>query len=157
MSRPEILISQLLINRGKTIAVAESCTGGLLANLLTNIPGSSGYFLLGVITYSNQSKISLLKIPARLIKQYTAVSCEIARLMAVNLRKIACSDYGIGISGIAGPGGGTAKKPAGTVFIAVASMNKVVVKKFLFLGTRLMIKRKAAQKALLILKKLLDD
>jgi PncC family amidohydrolase len=152
-----IPISQLLIKKGKTIAVAESCTGGLLSNLLTSIPGSSQYFLLGMVAYSNQSKISLLNIPAIVIKRYGAVSAQVCRLMAKNIRRIASSSYAIGISGIAGPGGGTATKPVGTVFISVASKNKVATKKFHFTGTRLEIKRKTAIKALSILKRLLKD
>jgi PncC family amidohydrolase len=149
---PEITISQLLIKKGETIAVAESCTGGLLANLLTNIPGSSQYFLLGIIAYSNQSKISLLKIPAVLIKQYGAVSSKVSGLMAQNVKRIASSNYGIGITGIAGPLGGTPAKPTGTVFISVATGNRIVTKKFHFLGSRLVIKRKAVLKALSMLK-----
>ena len=155
MNHPVINISQLLIKKNKTVAVAESCTGGLLANLLTNISGSSQYFLLGIVAYSNQSKITLLKIPVLLIRRYGAVSREVSRRMAQNIRKIASSDYGIGITGIAGPLGGTAVKPIGTVFISVATGNKVVSKKFHFLGNRLMVKRKAVLKALSILKKCL--
>ena len=153
MNYSPIGISQLLIKRGKTIAVAESCTGGLFANLLTNIPGSSEYFLLGIIAYSNQAKISLLKIPAKLIKRYGAVSSQVAHFMAQNVKRIAASDYGVGITGIAGPLGGSLAKPIGTVFISVATGKKIVTKKFHFLGSRLAIKRKAALKALSMLRK----
>ena len=155
MNRLIITISRQLIKKTKTIAIAESCTGGLLANLITNIPGSSQYFLLGVVAYSNQTKISLLKVPTLLITRYGAVYDKVAQIMAQNVRKIASSDYGIGITGIAGPFGGTPVKPAGTVFISVATRNKVVTKKFHFLGSRLVVKRKAALKALSILKNLL--
>jgi PncC family amidohydrolase len=155
MRRPEIFISQLLIKKDKTVAVAESCTGGLLANLFTNIPGSSQYFLLGIVAYSNQTKISLLKIPAMLIKQHGAVSSQIAQLMAQNIRRIASSDYGIGITGIAGPGGARPGKPAGTVFISIVNRNKAITKRFHFTGNRLVVKRKATLKALSILKKFL--
>ena len=154
MNQPEIQISKLLIKKGKTIAVAESCTGGLLANILTNIPGSSKYFLLGVIVYSNKTKTSLLNISNRTLTKYGAVSYEVAQLMAKNIRKIACSDYGIGITGIAGPAGETKNKPVGTVFIAASDPDKVISKRFHFTGNRLMVKRKAALKALSILKKL---
>ena len=155
MRRPEIFIGQLLIKKDKTIAVAESCSGGLLANLFTNIPGSSQYFILGIVAYSNRTKISLLKIPAMLIKQHGAVSGQIAQLMAKNVRRIASSSYGIGATGIAGPGGGTPTKPVGTVFISVAAKNKVITKRFRFAGSRLEIKRKVATKALSMLKGLI--
>ena len=155
MSYPEILIGQLLIKKGKNIAVAESCTGGLLANLFTNIPGSSQYFLLGIVAYSNQAKISLLKIPALLIKRYGAVSGEVTQLMAQNVRRTAQASFGIGITGIAGPLGGTPAKPVGTIFISVATRDKVVTNEFHFLGNRLVVKRKAALKAISILKRLL--
>ena len=155
MNRPEFILSQLLIKKGKTIAVAESCTGGLLADLLTNIPGSSHYFLLGIVTYSNQAKTALLRIPAKIIKRYGAVSCPVAQLMAQNVKKIASSDYGIGITGIAGPLGGTPAKPTGTVFISVSKGNKLITKKFNFTGNRLVVKRKTALKALSMLKKTL--
>jgi len=149
---PEITISELLIKKNKTLAVAESCTGGLLANALTNIPGSSKYFLLGVVAYSNQIKTSLLNVPERVIKRYGAVSRQVAQIMAQNVRKNASSDYGIGITGIAGPGGGTPKKPIGTVFISVAAKNKADSEKFHFPGSRLEVKRKTVLKALSMLK-----
>ncbi len=152
MSRPEIDISQLLIKKGKTLAVAESCTGGLLTNLLTNIPGSSQYLILGIVAYSSQAKTSLLNVPAGLIQRYGAVSQQVARLMAQNVRKTASCDYGIGITGIAGPLGGTSKKPTGTVFICVATANKTITKKFHFPGSRLTVKRKTVLKALSMLK-----
>lgn len=155
MKHPEVSINQLLIKKAKTVAVAESCTGGLLANLFTNIPGSSQYFLLGIVAYSNQSKTSLLKIPARLIKRCGAVSGEVCKLMAQNVMRIASSDYGIGITGICGPLGGTPLKPRGTVFISIATRNKSVTKKFHFLGSRLMVKRKTVLKAISILRKFL--
>ncbi len=154
MPRIEISITKLLLKQQATLAVAESCSGGLLSSLLTNIAGSSGYFLLSVVTYSNESKTSLLNIPITLIKRYGAVSPQVAKLMAQNVRKIASSDYGIGITGIAGPTGGTIAKPVGTVFIAVAKKNKVITKRFQLSGNRLTVKRKAALKALSILKQL---
>ena len=152
MNYPGIDIKQLLVNKGATIAVAESCTGGLLANLFTNIPGSSQYFLLGIVAYSDRAKISLLKIPPALIKRHGAVSSPIAQLMAQNVRKIVLSSYGIGITGIAGPSGGSPTKPTGTVFISIATRNKVVTRKFHFSGGRLSVKRKTALKALSMLK-----
>jgi len=149
----EQITAKLLKQRYKTIAIAESCTGGLLCHKLTNIPGSSGYFKLGTIAYANESKIKMLKIPAKTIQAKGAVSKEVALLMAQNIRKIAKSDFGIGITGIAGPTGATAKKPVGLVYIAVASNKKTILKKFNFKGSRINIKNQAATLALKLLNK----
>lgn len=154
----EFLVKKIhtgLIKNQKTIAVAESCTGGLLSELLTALPGSSQSFLLGVITYSNQSKNTVLKIPIQTIMKYGAVSAIVAQKMARAIRKIAKTDFGIGITGIAGPTGATFGKPVGTVFIAIAAKNKNICKKFIFKGTRSEIKKTAALKALYLLGKLL--
>jgi len=151
----EQITAKLLKQRDKTIAIAESCTGGLLCHKLTNIPGSSGYFKLGIIVYANESKIKILKIPAKTIQAKGAVSKEVALLMAQNIRAIAKSDFGIGITGIAGPTGGTAKKPVGLVYIALTSNKKTILKKFNFKGGRLSIKSQAAQSALKLLEKYL--
>jgi nicotinamide-nucleotide amidase len=148
-------IHKTLIKKQKTLAVAESCTGGLVSVLLTQIPGSSQYFILGVVVYSNKTKQTLLKIPARLIAKKGAVSKEVAQKMAQSVRKIAKADFGIGITGIAGPTGGTFKKPVGTVFIAIDGKNKKLCKKFLFKGNRIVIRKKSALKALELLKKIL--
>lgn len=146
-------VHKLLIRNKKTIAVAESCTGGLLSNLLTQIPGSSQYFILGVVVYSNQAKENILKIPANIIDRYGAVSKDVARLMAKTVRAIAKTDFGIGVTGIAGPSRVALKeKPVGTVFIALESKNKNICKKFHFVGNRLTIRKKAALKTLELLK-----
>jgi len=142
-----------LIKIHKTVAVAESCTGGLLSSLLTYIGGSSQYFVLGIITYSNKSKQGILKIPARFIAKKGTVSVEVAEKLAQNVRKIAKTDFGIGVTGIAGPTGGTPQKRVGTVFIAVTNKNKTISKKFHFSGNRTTIRKKTAFKAL----KLLDE
>jgi len=149
-------IHNLLIKNKKTIAVAESCTAGLVSNLLTQCSGSSGYFILGVVAYSNKTKENILKIPPSLIAKYTAVSKETASMMASHIRKIAKTDFGLGITGIAGPTGGTTKKPVGTVFIALDSKNKKFCKKFIFKGNRLGIRKKAALKALELLKSAIE-
>lgn len=148
-------IHRFLIKRQKTVAVAESCTGGLVSNLLTQISGSSQYFILGVVVYSNKAKQSLLKIPRSLIAKNGAVSADVALYMAGNIRKIANADFGIGITGVAGPTGGTPQKPIGTVFIAIKSKNKKICKKFHFRGNRLKIREIATLKALELLKMLL--
>jgi nicotinamide-nucleotide amidase len=141
-----------LIKNRKTVAVAESCTGGLVSNFLTEARGSSRYFLLGIVAYSNEAKIKILKIPASLINKRGAVSYEIAASMAKSVKLLAKADYGIGITGIAGPGGGTRTKPVGTVFIGVHGKDKRIRKKFLFKGGRLAIRKRAALKALELLR-----
>ncbi len=148
-------IHKLLIKKRKTIALAESCTGGLTSKLLTDIPGSSQYFIAGVIAYSNKAKASILKIPARTIAQNGAVSKEVALRMAQQIRKITKTDFGLSITGIAGPSGGSLQKPVGTVFIAVDGENKRACKKFLFSGSRLAIRKKAALRTLQLLKNIL--
>jgi nicotinamide-nucleotide amidase len=115
----EDVVAELFFRSGKTIATAESCTGGLVAHRLTNISGSSRYFLQGFTTYSNESKIRELGIDASLIERYGAVSEEVAAAMAVRVREVAGSDIGLAVTGIAGPTGGTPEKPVGTVHIAL--------------------------------------
>lgn len=137
-----------LINNKLTVSIAESCTGGKLSNRITNIPGSSTIFLLGIISYSNDSKSKILKIPKKIIKTKGAVSKETAKLMSQNIRKLADSNIGIAITGIAGPNGGSKNKPVGTVFIAVSSKKKTHFQKFNFTGGRLAIKKKSADKAI---------
>jgi len=146
-------IHDILTQRKLTIATAESCTGGLLSFMLTSVPGSSKYFKLGLTVYSNTSKQRLLKIPAAIINKQGAVSGETAKRMAQSVKKIAKTDIGVGITGIAGPGGGTIQKPAGTVYIAVVRDNKIICSKFLFKGTRAKIKEQSALKALELIKK----
>ncbi len=146
--RIEEKITKILSNQKKTLAIAESCTGGLMANRLTNISGSSAFFWLGIIAYDNQAKVKLLKIPPLTIKKYGAVSFPVVKLMAKNVQKILNTDLGISITGIAGPSGGTKDKPVGLVFIAVANQQKVLSRQFYFKGSRLSIKDQAAQKAL---------
>ena len=146
-------IHSRLIKKALTIAVAESSSGGLLAKTLTDISGSSNYFILGIVAYNNSAKKSILKIPAKVISLKGAVSEEVARRMAQGVRKIAKSDIGIGITGIAGPTGGTAAKPAGTVFIAIDTKTKSLSRKFCFRGSRSSVRKKSVTKALELLKK----
>ena len=149
--------NKLLIKSKKTIGLAESCTGGLLGALLTQISGSSRYFILGVITYSNKAKEVVLNIPSRVITQKGAVSKEAASLMAQNIRKIASADFGIGITGIAGPTGGTTQKPVGTVYIAIDSTQKHICQRFHFNGRRITVRKKAALKSLELLINILKE
>jgi len=146
------VVGEKLAQRGKTIAVAESCTGGLLAKLLTDNPGSSKYFTYGWITYSNEAKTSELGVPAELIQEYGAVSEQVARAMAIGARKKAGTDYAISITGIAGPAGGTEQKPVGLVYISVDSENGCDTKRCFFYHGRQFIRLRAAQTVLNILR-----
>ena len=146
------VVGEKLARQGKTIAVAESCTGGLLAKLLTDNPGSSKYFTYGWITYSNEAKISELDVPAELIREYGAVSEQVARAMAIGARKKAGTDYAVSITGIAGPSGGTEQKPVGLVYISVDSENGCDTKHCFFYHGRQFIRLRAAQTVLNILR-----
>jgi len=148
----EQVIGKLLLKKKKTLSIAESCTGGLLADRITDIPGSTKYFQIGVVAYSNESKNKVLNIPIETIKEHGAVSRQVASLMAKNVRLLGRSDIGIGISGIAGPTGGTKKKPVGLVYISLSTKDKTLCKEFRFLGQRNIIKFKATQAALNMLR-----
>jgi nicotinamide-nucleotide amidase len=144
----EAVVGDLLREHQLTIAVAESCTGGLLASRLTDVPGSSAYMDRGVVCYSNRSKTEMAGVPEELIDANGAVSEPVARAMAEGVRSRARSQVGIGITGIAGPGGGTPEKPVGTVAIAVAVNEEVRARTFQFIGSRERVKFQAAQSAL---------
>ena len=136
-----------------TVAVAESCTGGLIAQRLTNVPGSSKYFLEGVVTYSNESKVRLLGVDKKLIKEFGAVSQQVARDMARGVRHKAKSDFGLAVTGIAGPGGGTEEKPVGLVYIALADAAHTEHRKVILPGDRELIRWRASQAALDMLRR----
>lgn len=106
---------------GKTIALAESCTGGMIAARITSVPGSSAYFGLGVVTYSNDAKMRLLDVPAPMLAMYGAVSEEVAMAMAEGVLRLSSADFAVSVTGVAGPDGGTIDKPVGTVWIGVAT------------------------------------
>ncbi len=141
--------ARLLISLKITIAVAESCTGGLICHRLTNISGSSDYLEMGVVTYSNQSKIDLLRVPEEIIKEQGAVSEACVRAMAIGVKRSAETDLGLAVSGIAGPMGGTQEKPVGTVHMALAWSEDVRCWKYLFEGSREEIKEKASEQAII--------
>ena len=146
-------LSQKIVNvlrkKGLKISFAESCTGGLLSSSITSISSSSKVFTIGLVTYSNQSKISLLKIPKKIISKHGAVSYETCLSMVKNLNKISKTNISVSITGIAGPKGGTKKKPVGLVFIGIKKGNKTLVKKYLFKNKkRISIQRAAIIKAL---------
>jgi nicotinamide-nucleotide amidase len=144
-------IHHQLRKQAKTISVAESCTGGLLSSRLTSLPGSSAYFLLGIVSYSNQSKEMILNIPAKIITRYGAVSRQVAILMARNIRKKIHSNFGLSITGIAGPAGATLAKPIGTIYICLCGKNQNICRKFNFPGNREDIRKKSTQEALRLL------
>lgn len=144
----EEIVGRLLSQKKLTLAIAESCTGGLVANRITNVPGSSNYFERGVVSYSNESKIEVLGVPRELIESVGAVSSEVVEAMAVGIRKLAHSDIGIAISGIAGPGGGTEIKPVGMVFIGISHEKGISSQRFQFRGTREEIKLISSEAAL---------
>jgi len=151
----EEIVGNMLRQRQETVAAAESCTGGYLGHRLTNVPGSSDYFLLGVVAYHNDQKRRLLRVPQGLLDKYGAVSSEVACAMANGIRERSSADYGLAITGIAGPGGSTADKPVGLVFTALAGKNHTEVKRNLFLGDREIIKFQSGQKALDMLRRYL--
>jgi len=148
----EDAVYRLLKEKKKTIALAESCTGGLVGNLLTNVSGISEYFLEGVVTYSNKAKTDILRVPENMIIENGAVSHDVAAAMAKGVRELSSSDIGIGITGIAGPTGGSEEKPVGLVYIAVDINGEVEVKQNIFSGDRKSVKTRAAFTALNMLR-----
>ena len=132
MNNLSIKIVNLLTKKKFTVSFAESCTGGLLASTITSISGSSKIFNMGFVTYSNNSKIKLLKVPKRTITKYGAVSYETCLSMVENLSKISKSNISISITGVAGPNGGTREKPVGLVYIGFKKGSKIIIKKNLF-------------------------
>ena len=142
-------IVRLLRNKRLKISFAESCTGGLLSSTITSISGSSKIFTIGFVTYSNQSKINTLKVPKNTIRKYGAVSYEACLSMVKNLNKISKTNISVSVTGIAGPKGGSKKKPVGLVFIGIKKVNKTLVRKYLFKNKkRSAIQRAAASKSL---------
>ena len=142
-------VVKLLSKKRLKISFAESCTGGLLSSSITSISGSSNIFTLGLVTYSNQAKINILKVPKRILMKHGAVSYETCLAMVKNLNKISKTNISVSITGVAGPKGGTKQKPVGLVFIGIKKGNKTVVKKFLFKSKkRNSIQRSTVNKAL---------
>ena len=151
MSELDLRVAGLLGGSGLTLAVAESCSGGLLAKRITDIPGSSGYFILGVVTYANAAKERVLSVPKGLLDQHGAVSSQVAAAMAEGVRTLSGSDLSIATTGIAGPAGGTPEKPVGTVFVALASPGGCRVVRHCFAGSREIVREATADAALLLL------
>lgn len=146
------VVSNMLVQSNRKLAVAESCTGGLIASMLTDIPGSSRYFVESIVTYSNDSKVNRLNIPESLIRDCGAVSHETAVAMAKGVLKSSGADISLAVTGIAGPDGGSAEKPVGTVFIAVSDKDSTDCKKYHFRGNRARIRQLSALSALNLLR-----
>ena len=148
----EEVVVKLLVQRNQTLAVAESCTGGLLANRITNVAGASAVFLAGHICYSNQAKVDMLNIDPQLIEKHGAVSEQVARALAERARARSKSDYALATTGVAGPAGGSPEKPVGTVYIAFASSGETIAKKLFFPTDRETFKQIVTEAALELLR-----
>ena len=149
MSNLSLKIVKLLTSKGLTVSFAESCTGGLLSSSITSISGSSKVFNMGLVTYSNNAKVKLLKVPKKTINKYGAVSYETCLSMVKNLSKISKSNISISITGVAGPNGGTKEKPIGLVYIGLKKGRKTIIKKNLFKSKkRILIQKATVNKAL---------
>ncbi len=144
----EKAIGTILRDKGWTLSIAESCTGGLVCDRITNVPGSSDYFEGGMVTYSNHAKARHLAIPLAYIEKYGPVSSQVARRMAQGVRRALHTTFGLSITGVAGPTGGTLKTPVGTVFIGIAHSKGEWVKELSLKGSRRKIKREAAEESL---------
>ncbi len=149
-------VAHLLTLNESTIAIAESCTGGLISHRLTNVPGSSSYFIAGLVTYSNQSKIDLLGVKERTLDEKGAVSKDVAEEMANGIRKKFCTTLGLASTGIAGPGGGSEEKKVGTVYIGLSTKHGTEVRRFHFPGNRWEVKDQTSEAALDLVKEVLD-
>ncbi len=149
-------IARKLIKENLTLAVCESCTGGMLGSIITSLSGSSKYFKGGIIAYSNEVKDKIVGVKNHTLKKFGAVSRETAREMAQGVRRRLGSDIGIGITGIAGPTGGTKEKPVGLVYISVADRHRTIINRYIFKGVRESIRKKACSAALEALKRLVS-
>ncbi|ADL68906.1 competence/damage-inducible protein CinA-like protein [Thermoanaerobacterium thermosaccharolyticum M0795] len=149
----ESIVLNLLKDKGSTLSTAESCTGGLLSEKITSVPGASEVFKFGAITYSNESKENILGVSGEIIRRHGAVSEETAREMAMNVKNISKTDYGLSITGIAGPSGGTIAKPVGLVYIGLAYKDEIYVKKLISNGNRDKVRLNSAMHALDMLRR----
>ena len=150
-------LGEVLTVRGLTLAVAESCTGGLLASRITDVPGASDYFRGGIVAYQNDVKERLLGVSTEILKRFGAVSEESARAMAHGCRKLFSSDIAVAITGIAGLGGGSPNKPVGLVYIAVSALDKVACERFCWSGNRALNKESSVRAALKMVFRTLKD
>jgi len=150
-------IKQICVSEGLTLSIAESCTGGMFSNNLTNYPGASNYFMGGIIAYNNDIKINILHVPFDIIYTYGAVSGKTALAMAKGVRELFDTDIGIGITGICGPTGGTTAKPVGLVFVGGVFQETEVIKEFNFEGDRMEVKKSAVEEAMNTVIELLSE
>ena len=150
-------LGEILSQKRWTLAIAESCTGGMLGDMITGLPGCSKFFLGGVISYSNHAKTTLLNVPTESLDAYGAVSPEVALSMARGIRDYLGSSVGVAVTGIAGPGGGSKEKPIGLVYISVLTPESEVVKRFSFTGNRGEIKIQSAKTAITLLIRVLKE
>ena len=148
---PEVVVGKLLAEQKQTLAIAESCTGGLITHRLTNVPGSSAYIIASVIAYAYEAKVAALGVSWDTLNKFGAVSAETVTEMARGAREKFSATIGLAITGIAGPGGGTPDKPVGLVYIALADANDVIVERHVWRGDRLQNKEQSAQAALELL------
>lgn len=155
LKRIEYIID-LYYNKKKSIAIAESCTGGFICHMITNISGSSKIFDRGVICYSNQAKKDFLNINEEILVKYGAVSEIVANQLSNNIRTLSNVDVGLGITGIAGPTGGTPLKPVGLVYIGFSSIEKTTVKKYIIKANRINFKEKVLEKVLILLEDFIE-
>lgn len=149
----EQVVGESLKQNGQTLSVAESCTGGLIARRLTEVPGSSEFFMEGAVTYSNEAKMRTLGVSADILSNFGAVSSECAEAMAIGMRNYAGTDLAISVTGIAGPGGGTLEKPVGTVFLGIASKDGARTQKIVLPGDRYLVRWRASSAALDLLRR----
>lgn len=160
MRRPDRLaagVARALLARGARLALAESCTGGLVGGRLTAVPGSSRYLLGGVVAYHNRVKAALLGVPAGMLRRHGAVSAPVAAAMARGVRRLFGADLAVAVTGIAGPGGGGPRKPVGLVFVAVCGGGRTRWRRALFAGGRDRVRAQAADLALIVLLEHLED
>ena len=142
-------IVKLLKNKKLKISFAESCTGGMLSSTITSVSGSSKVFNLGLVTYSNESKIKILKVPKKIIRKYGAVSKQVCKIMMRNVSRIGKTNMSVSVTGIAGPKGGTKNKPVGLVYVGIKKGNKISIREYLFKNKgRSYIQRAAVNKCL---------
>lgn len=152
-----MLLAKMLLEKKLTISFAESCTGGLVSSIMTDIPGSSSYLMGSIVSYSNKAKHEILKVTNSNLEKFGAVSEEVAKDMAIGVKALFNVNVGVSITGIAGPGGATNYKPIGLVYIAVIYNKVLVVEKCFFKGTRKEVKMKSAKKAIEIAKKIIIE
>ena len=152
-----VRVGSALLARAARLAIAESCTGGLVGARVTGVPGSSRYLLGGVVAYHNNAKMALLRVPRRMLNRFGAVSAPVAAAMARGARRVFKADIAVAVTGVAGPGGGSAAKPVGLVYVAVCGSGRSCCRRALFAGARQRVRDQAADLALIMLLEHLEE